>query len=275
MFYKTLFAPHSASDELGNIEPVIQAAQDLDCHLNIVVLGELTPLTMVGDGFVVEDYWQKNYTDAVKRGEIRADEIRALTDTAGISATIISECLDRGQIDPVVRHYAMTADATIMLNLDIFKNDLLPHIFSSALMNTSRPLIMLGTSGTLKGVRRAVIAWDLKPQSADALRESIPFIQQAEDVTLLSVNIASSVTNASPGDEMALYLARHGIKVTVENCSEKEKSVGEVIAAYADTVDADLIVMGAYSHSRFRDWLIGSTTRDILSLTGRTLLMCH
>ena len=230
---------------------------------------------MVGEGFVVEDYWQKNYADTVRRSEVRTEEIKILADTAGISATVIPECLDRGQIDPVVRHYAMTADATVILNLDIFKNDLLPHIFSSALMNTSRPLIMLGRDGCLKSVRRAVIAWDLKPQSADALRESIPFIQQAENVTLLSVNIASSVTDANPGDDMALYLARHGIKVTVENCSDTDRSVGEVITAYADTVDADLIVMGAYSHSRFRDWLIGSTTRDILSLTGRTILMAH
>lgn len=275
MIYKTLFAPHPCTAELSGMNAVVSAARDLDCHLNIVVIGDLLRFTGAGTGFSLEQYWTDYFAETKRHTDERVEEIRTLVDKAGISATIVPECLERGQMDPIIEQYAMTADATIMFNKDIHQSEVLSHIFSSALMQTARPLIMLGETGSLKTIRRALIAWDMKPQSADALRESIPFLRQAEDVTLLSVNIGTAVSGPNPGDDMARYLARHGINVTVKNYRGTGQSVAEVISTHADEADADLIVMGAYGHSRFREWLIGGTTRDMLLLTKRTLLMAH
>jgi len=77
-----------------------------------------------------------------------------------------------------------------------------------------------------------------------------------------------------PGADMALYLARHGIKVEV-TAADAGQDDGQALLAFASSRGADLLVMGAYGHSRFREFLLGGMTRTALSASPIPLWMCH
>src|SRR5690606_37333579 len=71
------------------------------------------------------------------------------------------------------------------------------------------------------------------------------------------------------------YLSSHGIEVDIDNLETQGLSVSETLKAYADTIDVDLIVMGAYGHSRLREWLLGGTTREMLKDCRKPIRMSH
>ena len=79
----------------------------------------------------------------------------------------------------------------------------------------------------------------------------------------------------NPGDDVAAYLSRQGLDVTVDRIPGGRREVSEVLLEHATDISADLMVMGAYSHSRLSEWLLGGTTRDVLAQARLPILMSN
>jgi nucleotide-binding universal stress UspA family protein len=101
-------------------------------------------------------------------------------------------------------------------------------------------------------------------------------MQQAQTVTLVVFNAGRQpdVHGSEPGADMALYLARHGIEVEVSS-QVADIDIGSALLSYAADFDANLLVMGCYSHSRLREIMLGGATRTILQSMTLPVLMAH
>jgi nucleotide-binding universal stress UspA family protein len=101
-------------------------------------------------------------------------------------------------------------------------------------------------------------------------------LERADGVRLVLVNPErlSDVHGEQPGADMALYLARHGVKVDVV-LEGTHRTAGEALMAFARTAGAGLIVAGAYGHSRYREWVLGGVTRELLERSPVPLLLAH
>jgi nucleotide-binding universal stress UspA family protein len=101
--------------------------------------------------------------------------------------------------------------------------------------------------------------------------------KSAEKVILLAVDPKASpdAHGAEPGADAALWLSRHGVKVTVQRDVASDAEVGEVILSRAADHGADLIVMGIYGHSRLREWVLGGVSRTLLGSMTVPVLMSH
>ena len=119
------------------------------------------------------------------------------------------------------------------------------------------------------------MAWNGEPEAASAIHLAVPMLASTEEVHLVLVDPEGGVTTASPGDAMAVFLARHGLKVTVDVIASAGRDVSQALLQHALDKDADLIVMGAYGRSRLREWLLGGTTRTMLEKATIPLLMAH
>jgi nucleotide-binding universal stress UspA family protein len=84
-----------------------------------------------------------------------------------------------------------------------------------------------------------------------------------------------SATRGYKAVDIAAHLDRQGVKVTIRPIDKGKRSVSETLLGEAGQQSADLIVMGAYGHSRWREWIIGGTTRDMLASSGVPILMAH
>ena len=140
-------------------------------------------------------------------------------------------------------------------------------------LNTSTPVLVLENDRRMSfPVERACIAWDGGDEAATALRSAVPLLASASDVRLV---VVKEKEHGRSADEAMRYLSRHGIKAQLE-LVEGAGSTEEAIAAAVSRAGAQLLVMGAFGHSRMRQYLFGGVTRHFLEeASGPALLLAH
>jgi nucleotide-binding universal stress UspA family protein len=158
----------------------------------------------------------------------------------------------------------------------------LREIAELSLLQIRRPVLLAplrpasgpsGTDGHLTD--RAMIAWDESPECWHAVSAALPFLKLARDVSVVSVDRKPDARKASQAEVLA-YLRCHGIAATAEVVAPQLRSVGDTLLAMAEEHHVGLLVMGAYSHSRLREMLLGGATRSVLqSATARPVLLAH
>jgi nucleotide-binding universal stress UspA family protein len=125
-------------------------------------------------------------------------------------------------------------------------------------------------------IRTIVVGWVDAREAARAVAEAIPFFRAATTVHVVSVKEHASETAALASlSDIATHLARHGVATSIRVAPVLERSVAGALLDQAHHVSADLIVTGAYGHSRFREWLMGGATRELLERSSIPLLMAH
>lgn len=143
-------------------------------------------------------------------------------------------------------------------------------------LETGRPVLVVPHAGTFGEIgKRVVIAWSGKREGARAVFDALPLLKRADTATLLCVRGrgADGVPGEIPGVDIAATLARHGVKVTIQKSIADEISVADEILSRSADLSADLLVMGAYGHSRLREMVFGGVTRHIMRhMTVPTLL---
>jgi nucleotide-binding universal stress UspA family protein len=124
---------------------------------------------------------------------------------------------------------------------------------------------------------RVLIAWDASREAARAVSDALPLLQRAASVLVVSVNPKSTPLGHGelPGADMALHLARHNIHVEVQSVETDRMDVADALLSFAADRGCDLLVMGAYAHSRVRELVLGGATRTILKSMTLPVLMAH
>lgn len=124
--------------------------------------------------------------------------------------------------------------------------------------------------------QRVVVAWNGSREAVRAVNDAIPLLLGASQVTILSIDPDRTGEHGEqPGADIALRLARHGIKVETATAVADGIGVGELLLARIDDLSADLLVMGAYGHSRLREHVLGGVTATILQQMTVPVLMSH
>lgn len=135
------------------------------------------------------------------------------------------------------------------------------------ILQSGRPVLEIPESAKNKPVgKNILVAWNATRESGLAVHNALPLLKQAESVTLLTVTQRNNHPDSVEveGHELAASLGRHGIKVTVKHTDQSKPSMGEQIAYEAAIEGCDMIVMGAYGHSRFHNFIFGNATDYLL-----------
>ncbi|OYX69684.1 MAG: UspA domain-containing protein [Rhizobiales bacterium 32-66-11] len=124
--------------------------------------------------------------------------------------------------------------------------------------------------------QRILIGWNASRESRRAIGDSLPLLALASSVTVLIVDPQASIpAGEEPGVEVAMFLLRHGVRLTVDPVQSHGRAIPEVILEYAASNAHDLIVLGAYSHARAREIVLGGVTRSLLAQSPIPLLISH
>lgn len=153
----------------------------------------------------------------------------------------------------------------------------LPDFPEFVVMNAGRPVLIVPYAGTYDTVaNRVLIAWDASTSATRAVTAAIPLMKRAENVDVVVFNPDSrgDAHGEQPGADIGLYLARHGIKVNVVH-QKTDIDVGNALLSIAADLGSDMLVMGGYGHSRFREILLGGVTRTVLESMTVPVLMAH
>jgi nucleotide-binding universal stress UspA family protein len=142
-------------------------------------------------------------------------------------------------------------------------------------IETGRPVLVVPRDARPLAAKRIVLAWKDTREARRAMSDALPFFQKAEEVLVLEVCEPGQEADAKirTGD-VAEALARHGVNATPRVEAHHPADAHQILRQ-ASIFGADLIVLGAYGHSRLGEWVFGGATRDLLDNTDRYLLLSH
>lgn len=146
-------------------------------------------------------------------------------------------------------------------------------------MNAGRPVLVIPYAGAFEDFgRRILLAWDASMEATRAVTSAIPFLKKADlvQVAVFDPDARSDLHGEQPGADIALYLSRHGVNVEVaQHVTANRIDIGNALLSTAADFNADMLVMGCYGHSRFREVLLGGVSNTIFSSMTLPTLMCH
>lgn len=145
------------------------------------------------------------------------------------------------------------------------------------LFKAGRPTLLVPPEPRQRLWQRALIGWNAKPQAMRAISAALPLLRQAEEVVVATVDALPSAAGhgEAPGHDLAAYLARHGVATHVRNLDGMGRSHANALLEQAAADRADVLVLGAYGHSRAREFLFGGVTRELLEASPIPLFMAH
>jgi nucleotide-binding universal stress UspA family protein len=148
-------------------------------------------------------------------------------------------------------------------------------LIEAVLTDSGRPLIVVPEGRDSFAGGRILVAWDGSAKAARALNDALPFLREASHVELVSVTGEKDLEPAVSGADLVPHLTRHGIKVGELTLPAMKGNVAETLRHHANLTRADMIVMGAYVHSRLRQMMLGGTTQSLLKNCPVPLLLSY
>lgn len=268
MTLKTLFTAVTQSDYAGPVlDQAIALAEVKDAHLEVMCLG----LDRSQSGFYYAGANAMILQETISRAR---DEAQALEDdvTARLMQSDIRWNVDSGiaQIVDLARHVAARARfADLAILPKPYGEDRcagMGPILEAALFNAGVPVLMVpGADKVITKPACIMLAWNESDEALAAARAALPFLMQAEKLRIVVIDPpAHGPSRSDPGGMIAQYLARHGVSCEIDVLSKTMPRITDVLLRHATDTETDMIVMGAYGHSRLREAMIGGATRHML-----------
>ncbi len=258
---------HSARLELA-----VNLAKRHEAHLVGLFAYASLPMTYpYPEGFLGIDELLQRYEKAAREdaGKLRAE----FEHRAGLAGLSREWRMEEDGIPPVLATRARYADFVVVSQSaqDSSGSGKSDYLAEEVVVASGAPTIIVPRAGRVdRPLDRVVIAWNGSRESSRAVRDALPILRAVEEAVVFSVNPDH---DHLPGAEIASHLARHGVKTDVRHTVATDIDVGDAILNAVSDHGADLLVMGAYGHSRLREFVFGGATRHILRhMTVPTLL---
>lgn len=279
MEYKTLLVhldngPRSAL----RLELALGCAQRFNAHLvGLFALSEpnYPSYALAEAGAALEEAARRIRAQSAKKAE---EAFRAAVNRAGRSE--VEWRVSGSDALEAMRLSARYADLAIVGQFDDnAKVDpgVAPNFAEELVLSSGRPVLIVPYAGKFSSVgKRVLVAWNASRESARAVHDALPFLQKAELVQVVAFNPSKGDAHGDvPGADIGLMLARHGVRVQAAQQHAEGLDIGSQILSRAADVDVDLIVMGAYGHSRMRELVLGGATRTIFEAMTVPVLLSH
>jgi nucleotide-binding universal stress UspA family protein len=270
---------HVPSERLARpvIDGAVSLAMTRKARLQAVSIGyESADIGVpIGGGAAVAAVFEMEHERARQGADAALSVFEAEARNAGIAYSL--KAITGAMYDTAAEIGAMArlADLTIVLQPEYERDTFDNALPVELLFQCGGPVLFIPHvhKGPLN-FKRIGIAWDGSRLAARALRDAAPFLKDAQEIALISINEPSKSENPSAAD-LAAHLARRGLTTKLERASADGVDIQPTILSIAADTGLDLIVMGAYGHSRLQERLLGGVTRGMLQSMTVPTLMSH
>ena len=266
---------HVGRDGRGpnKIRSVVGIAKQHGASVTGLYVVEPPRLPRYVEGYVSDETMGQAAEAEKKRSEALAADFHAQCETSEIDGTWVQK--GGRDIEAIAELYRYT-DLIVMgqSSPDDPDHRELGDLPEDVVMAAGRPVLILPFIGDAASIgKRVMIAWNRSREATRAVTDSIPILKVADEVVVYSVNPPG--LDHLPGSYICDHLKRHGIDAKPRNTVANDVDVANTLLSRAHDLNIDLIVMGAYGHSRLREHILGGATRDLFLHMTRPVLMSH
>ncbi|MEF2072485.1 universal stress protein [Consotaella aegiceratis] len=267
MRFKSVLSVVGVHHSRNDVEVAKRLCQEVDAHLSVLVVSVASPPPIGEYAAIISEDWLYDRRSEMTTLRERVAEIRETLSDGSVSFDVDGIYPEAVSTSHSVAQRARFADLVILGPAFATDDALRTNVLDGALFEATRPVLIVPENGraTLKP-KSIMVAWAPGLEAARAIRESIELLYDANEVhiTMVDPDASSREVGGEPGTDVATYLARHGVKVELDRLPNAGRSVSDILNQHATDVAADLVVMGAYGHSRLRERLFGGVTRSMI-----------
>lgn len=275
MGYRSILTYCDADDESGDrLEAAIAVARELEGHLTTVAFGYDPDIAAYPYAYGAMTGIEELYARAVESARERGAAADARLQRAGILGDVVTEVCTYAAMAMTFGQRARFADLVVLGRIyGEGADESAASALEGALFDGDSAVLACpaGTSGLDLGT--VIVAWNESREALRAVRRALPLLRKAGEVEILMIGEPSG--DADPAQPLATMLARHGAKVDVFIHPDSGLSVADKLRQRIVERGAGLVVMGAYGHSRFREYVLGGVTREILTEVPVPVLLAH
>ncbi|MEZ5785125.1 MAG: universal stress protein [Xanthobacteraceae bacterium] len=224
----------------------------------------------------VESQLAAEHDRSVANARELIDAFEGAATAAGLAHDHFVERCENSQVADIATEYARLHDLTLIpLGPD---GSFAQSIAEAIVFGSGRPVIVLPTPAKRRhaGACDTIgVAWDFSRTAARAVADALPLLKQAKTVRIVTVTDDKPIESRHSATALAHHLSYHGVNAISDSQSAAGRPVGQVLEHYARARELDLLVMGAYGHSRMRELILGGATQSILADPPLPVLMAH
>jgi nucleotide-binding universal stress UspA family protein len=265
--------PPSAVDDAIDLAGALGTkVSAIACEVKINVPGTLLGRRFLNVPAMVGEEAKKSATNAQQL----LAAFQAAAEKSGVfQERILEHCLT-SEVPGVLVEYARLRDLTILPKPE---GDYLEHWYAeSIIFGSGRPTVVSPTVRKRTGsfaLDTVIVAWDFSRPATRAMADAMPILEKAKRVCVLTVTKEKAIDTRRSGPELAKHLARHGVDVVLDEVDAKGRRIGDVLEGHVTYRNASLLVMGAYGHSRMREFILGGATKSMLARPPVPIFLSH
>lgn len=262
----------------------LEALRAVSAHAVILVVSELPvfPYYAVGvppyGGAVMPIDWQEDVAAHKAALRDKVDQIETLLQQHDVSGEVAAIASEPSMVADAIGRRAMLCDMALVGDELRDPDTLFRQVVYGVLFQS--PIgVMLNDHNceALTKAKRVFVAWNTHLHSARAVHLALPFLRQAEEVVVATIDpvMTEFREGEDPGVDVAKWLSHHGCTVSVRQYPSGGQDIGTCILDRAKDAGAELIVMGSYGHSRTREAFFGGTTRTLIEQKDQPVFLAH
>lgn len=278
MAYKSIFTAVTDTDTAApSLAFASECSKLQDAHLDLLCIGmdrvQSNTYEVGANAFMVQQSIEAaqekaqmiydSVREKFKGDALRWEARKAITTFSGVGRTVATQA-----------RFSDLAVLSLPYGEDKKVEDSL--ILEGLLFEADCPTVVVPDGAATARPKNITIGWNEGPEALRAVRASLPFLRMAEKVHIAIIDPPEHGPERSdPGGALAVYLARHGIACDIQVMSRSGAKVSERLARHVTETGSEMLVMGGYGHSRFREAILGGATRDMLEHSKVPVLMAH
>lgn len=203
-----------------------------------------------------------------------ADRLEFPCDTTNSGGSATAEWIEEaGPEGVVVSERARLSDLVVLSHAIENQTDSAREILDATLFDSGAPVLLIPTLEHKVPGRRIGIGWNKGTLASRAVRNAMPFFEQADEIVIFQIETGAK--SGPSAEDLAEFLSLHNVIASVRRLIPDRLSVAERLLTEVTNAELDMLVMGAYSHSRLAQMVLGGVTHDILSRAELPILMSH
>lgn len=259
----------------ARLDAAIRVAQSHEAHLTGLYVLPLINVPGYAEAQIPLEVIETQRQNTRAQADKAEKAFRAATDKAGIASEW------RRVEDDFARALSLNARyADLVLTGQDDKSDpmSIAGLTERVVLEAGRPLLVIPYIGAGNTIgERVLVAWNASREAIRAVHDALPLLERAKSVTVMAINPPGGAAGDGdiPAADVCLHLARHGVKAEADHVEAHDIAVGDMLLSRVADKGVDLLVMGAYGHSRLRELVLGGATRHILGHMTVPVLMSH